>query len=527
MRWARKLALALLAFLPTLAPSASYGITLEVLPATEAYDLTSTKLREIAPRLENPHRVRWTIDPSLGITGLEGVDLQPQRQEVGDTRAFGAKITSVVVHSAAHLRASEAYYRPLAEFSCGSAPDARFATREGALGSARRAVKDWQALVRASVPRLEARIKAVRGEFAEVAIRKAGSEFELWRENVLDAWDKKLRQSDGLRAEWAAYAKARGCGAARAGKATPVLSWMEQAAEPRPLALAPLARGSTRRWDRAVSIRMEVNVGGTELNGVFLFDPSVAITQVSPVWLQSQGIIANWLADGRSSLARVDGARIAGVHFPLSIVDIKNTEERFVPPEYAAVCCDGVIGRDVIRNFAWEYRPASPPESPTAVPSLAIWARGTLPPLDPKTAKPEPGTAAVEDPAWKLQEAAVDAQGRVPLGDMNSPWILDLSRGTLAVPAQPRKLPPNRIRVVYAYDRAERLARVVSVAPSKPALPRELAPGAWITEIMGYPIGRFDTWEVMRFLNTLEVPVAVEGRRGSLEFTAIVPPRAP
>jgi hypothetical protein len=138
-------------------------------------------------------------------------------------------------------------------------------------------------------------------------------------------------------------------------------------------------------WNGLFSIRTTVGIAGRNLNGRFLVDSSAQTSQISPEWLEAQGIQPALIYASKSSVepvqrsgiwqstrrlarrVRVDRVEVSGLSLPLREFLLAETQF-FNPPETVGSCCDGVLGLDFLRLYPMEFRGSSPPE-------IQIWPR--------------------------------------------------------------------------------------------------------------------------------------------------------
>lgn len=130
-----------------------------------------------------------------------------------------------------------------------------------------------------------------------------------------------------------------------------------------------LARAPVRRWDGLFTVRLNVTIGNKTLNGRFLVDPKFPASIMSPVWLESQGILPLWIErtspaskhkakTGVVNAVELSGTLITALSFLIRSTDI------FVPPEVVEPCCNGVLGTDFLKKHIVEF---------TMDPELKLW----------------------------------------------------------------------------------------------------------------------------------------------------------
>jgi len=231
-------------------------------------------------------------------------------------------------------------------------------------------------------------LKRVSANTPEIALLLGRYVFDGWLRETDTLW-RSVGRAAGAMAEWSLYqAEADTQGVCRK-KDGPLFSarnnWMswESMMEPPP-SLPPstpmsgaklLARAPARLWNGLFSVRISVSIGNRNLVGRFLLDSGARVSLISPLWLESQGVVpflleipaspqerVNWTQDGQlARRARVDRAEMSGYKLPFREFLVHDTEY-FTPPENASTCCDGVLGLDFFRHVVAEFVPGPHPE---------------------------------------------------------------------------------------------------------------------------------------------------------------------
>jgi hypothetical protein len=343
--------------------------------------LTTDRIGTLDPTEPNPHRQRWVLERHVELKGL-----RPETRAEG---RHGVRIEGVESLAKGWTRGPGPWYRPLADFGCAARPDPYFATVEGTRMAAEAGAKRWDELLRQSRDQLRILLSRVVAATPGLALLDANQALADWVATLDRQW--RAESLSAVRAEeWKTYlasAKEKGLCPGQ-GKKKAALSWRD-VMEPPPAPLAPgtgttqiLARAPARRWNGMYSVRVTVRVGATRsLSGQFLVDTSAPRTIFDPDWLKGQGVLPTWLeipraapeiatfAGGRSLARRahVESIELAGYRLPINEVLLRDTEI-FSPPDHLAVCCDGVLGMDVLRRVVAEFRTRPPAE-------LILWPR--------------------------------------------------------------------------------------------------------------------------------------------------------
>ncbi len=337
--------------------------------------MTTESVWVLEPRELNPHRQRWFFDQTTSLMGLEAVGGAPGtwRVRARQLRSFGE----------VHVRGPGRSYSDLQKFSCQPEPDSWFATREGAEEAGQAAAKLWDEALGREKARLQLQLERISAASQAAALEAGQRVFKDWLTGVEADWRGEVR-SRARMAEWRFYLKAaqragicklqEGKRRADVAPQAPAPTWREMIDKPgvNP-AREVVARAPARLWGGMYSIRLSMNFGSHSLTGQFLIDSGSAVSLVSPAWLQSQGINPVLLERPLASPQRVSwsgGSGLAKRALPLqvSIADYALPQsdfllmdtELFAPPQYAASCCDGILGNDFLRHFAVEFTPGKP-----------------------------------------------------------------------------------------------------------------------------------------------------------------------
>ncbi len=356
------------------------GMALQATYQFKSSDLTTEKIWAIDPSLRNPHLQRWALGRHTELLGL--------KTEARKGKSFGVVGHQVRSASSGYIRGPGPWYRPWEEFDCAAAQaNDWFAQSEGAELAVTKAAELWAKLLRSKLPELEVLLSQVRTQSEALALDRGEQVFRTWIAGVENVW-RKQSEREARADEWTFYREtARASGVCRAVplKAPPPASRMEVVQGEAPSLQKLLARAPARLWNGLFSIRANVSFAGRTLNGRFLVDSTAPTSQVSPEWLDSQGIYPAWIyAPGgsvegvqRSGMwkserplarrVRAERVEVSGLVLPLREFLLTETDF-FNPPENVGSCCDGVLGLDFLSLYPVEFRSVSPPE-------VKIWPR--------------------------------------------------------------------------------------------------------------------------------------------------------
>ena len=354
---------------------------------SEKKPLTTEMIWKLDPLQTNPHRQKWVLSRKTELGGVKAVPLPEKKQTSG--RTWGVKPGYIENILKGYARGPGVWYQPLSELGCNKKPNSWFGTEEGSRWAVAHAADAWATLLAENRIKLSLLLEQVQAPSENDALRRAGFVFKQWLNDLEPEW--KTRVHEKIRQEeWDKYleeAKEAGFCDGKQTEVRGLTSWksiMEPMMGPEPAVTSLLARAPVRFWDGLFTIRVMVNMGGNSLNGRFLIDSALDRTIISPDWIQAQGIPPVWveipkvtslpilwsnLWDGsrRGNRAWIDGLEISGLKVPLQEVLLHETEF-FGPPENVGNCCDGIIGNDVLRMYAVEFRVATPAE-------IRIWPK--------------------------------------------------------------------------------------------------------------------------------------------------------
>ncbi len=345
-------------------------------------DLTTEKVWEIDPTLQNAHLRRWALRRHSEIFGLKA--------DLRKAGVFGVSGKEVQTSAWGYIRGAGPWYRPWDQFECHGKPNAWFSQAEGAEHAVAVAADFWSQVLKENLSDLEFRFAQVQERSAVQALDRGEQIFKAWLKKVEGIW---RQQVDGLvrSEEWKFYRDtAQSIGACRSSQGANVhepflASMMEPVQRERPSSLQLLARAPARLWNGLFSIRANITFAGKTLNGRFLLDSTAPTSQISPSWLESQGIYPAWIyvqgsvPEGvrrsgmwRSSRplarrVRADRVEVSGLNVALDEFLLTETEF-FTQPSSVGSCCDGVLGLDFLRLYPMEFRATSPAE-------VRIWPR--------------------------------------------------------------------------------------------------------------------------------------------------------
>ena len=376
MRGFRTIGAALLIILP-LTSNAAIGSRAVDIPLQSDFEIDPTPMTTdqawmLDSDVQNPQRQRWVVQRQLEIRGLEAFPL--------GKKGFGVRASGLASTVRLHLRGPGPWYRAFEEFPCTKEPQDWFATVSGANLAGMTAADLWIAEIEAARSRLTLAMERMQGDTEEEALGRGQRLYQLWLRGVEQDWRARTFKEVPI-VEWRSYQKtARSEGLCASGREKSVRShprW-EEIMEPPITSKSPpqiLARAPARRWDGLFSIRVIIAVADKRLDGKFLVDTESEQSLISPDWLIAQGVNPRLLGTinaplekivwaGEAKLAKrveVEATFVGDTRIPLTQFYVRQTD-LFERPDNVASCCDGVLGRNFLKNYAVEFRPGSPSE---------------------------------------------------------------------------------------------------------------------------------------------------------------------
>lgn len=332
--------------------------------------MSTDQVLKLDPDVINPQRQRWALERQVEIRGLETFPVNAGKK-------FGVRASGLISTTRLHLRGQGPWYRPISEFPCSKEPQAWFATESGAKLEGESAADLWKTELDSERLKLALAMERMQGDSEEEALAKGKKLFHIWLRGATKVWREQVREK-ARTSEWRSYldtAASEGlCAAGKSGHGgVPWADMMEPAPQDGPNQL--LARAPARRWDGLFSIRVTLVAADKKLDGKFLVDTESEHSLVSPSWLINQGVNPrlielanapmekiNWGGEGK--LARkveVEATIVSGARVPLTQYFVREID-LFDAPDNVASCCDGVLGRNFLRNYAVEFKPAAPSE---------------------------------------------------------------------------------------------------------------------------------------------------------------------
>lgn len=383
--------------------------------------VNTDQIFKLDPELVNPHQARWVLNRKVQLKGMEV-------RQIGRNR-FGVRTEGVDSKASGYVRGEGPWYSPWSEFSCAT-QDENFATPEGARHAVDAAAQNWQDLLKSQLRTLSVKLNQVSGSSAEFALKEGLQIYQAWLRKLEKQWRQKI-DSHVEFAERRFYQKKGAelglCGV-RKKQHPPLRSARALRMEsPPPFPslsegwVKPLARAPVRRWDGLYSVRLNIEIGSQVLNGQFLIDSDTPNSVISSIWLDNEGVIPSLIRNfhippesisvmGTSSVApvaEVDRVTLSGLQLDLSEFHIYDTDF-FLPPQFSAPCCDGVLGADFLRKYVIQFNPGPPNE-------LLIWPReGFSPLVRSEDEKSRTGSELV-NPTWI--ETHINAQGKLVSDD--------------------------------------------------------------------------------------------------------------
>lgn len=547
----------LLMSIPILAgASPDIGLMTNYTPSPEP--LTTADVVKLDPGQPNAYLRRWVLSRTVKLKGLVA-------RRVGKGR-IGVQAQYLEAEAISRLRPPGApWYQDYSHFPCGETqPDPAFATREGTRQIVQQADNLWNRILDARKMRLSILLSQISAPGPLLAKAKAERIFLEWLNRADNEW--RARVSTELRArEWNFYreqarkasvcsATARRVGSGKKHRARRASPAPQPLLEPVVTATSPPApvedpnawpsplssqtpaapsrsisaiRAPARRWEGYFAVRADVLIGDRALNGQFVIDPGAPVSILAPSWLETQGAEAAWLeikeappvrarisaGTSDSGLARaawVQALKVGGTPLDLQRVLIFEAGGIFDEPDFISSCCSGVLGLDVLRQYAVEFNPGPPTE-------VLLWPIGDFqPPGGYVGAEVREITAARggfqvfcrgDEPGAFQAKLCQDPVAAIR--GASFPVILDLAEGRIWYSPAELQAPfydRNRTGVRLAYGFVQGGDRVLRVAglgrtPAARALEREgLRKGMIISEVDGQPATDLDLWQLDRRL---------------------------
>ncbi len=387
--------------------------------------LTTERVWMVDPGEKNPHLQRWAIGRQAQLFGLQA--------EKKDEKKFGVSARQVKASAMGSIRGPGPWYRAWNEYECSGKIGPEFADLQGTERAAAASGDLWTKLLKEKLPELEVFLSRVSAASEAQALDRGEQVFKAWLLVVEDLWREKSKafaRSEEVRYYRETAQVTGNCRSASVDSAPriPRSALMEPVQGSVPKQSKLLARAPARLWNGLFSIRATLTFAGKHLNGRFLVDSSAPTSQISPTWLDAQGIYPAWIYvpnaaaegvqrsgvwQGERSLARkvrAEHVEVSGLSLPLREFLLTETEF-FNPPESVGTCCDGVLGLDFLRLYPMEFLSAAPAE-------VRVWTRE--------------GYRGVEDAPWlELSE--------LPTGEISSECQL--------VPGETAKSPPSATQI--------------------------------------------------------------------------------
>jgi len=374
------------------------------------------------PQLVNPHQARWVLSRKVQLKGMDVRHLGRNR--------FGVHTEGVDSKALGYVRGNGPWYSNWSEFPCATKQNEIFATAEGARHAVDAAAQYWEELVKSQLYALSRKLSEVSGSSPEVALKEGLQIYQAWLRKLEKQWRQK-GDSRVYSAEWHFYQKQAAqsnlCGIRKKVHPPVSLARSFRIESPPPFPslsegwVKPLARAPVRRWDGLYSIRLNIEIGSQVLSGQFLIDSDTPHSVISSIWLENEGVLPSLIRNfhippepisvmGTSDIApvaEVDRVTMSGFPIDLSEFHIYDTDF-FLPPQFTAPCCDGVLGSDFLRKYVVQFNPGPPNE-------FLIWPReGFSPLVRSEDEKSRTGSELV-DPTWI--ETHINPQGKLVSDD--------------------------------------------------------------------------------------------------------------
>ncbi len=338
-----------------------------------ATPLNDSKVTELRPTERNPWRQTWELARRVFPLGLEAKTTAALGMYQGSVQGIRLA-TEVFVRPVEFVR----FHQPLAEACMDARGNTAFHSYEQSLATAEEAARRWEQLLKTELTQLEARIRRETDRDRGVLVARLLQIFSSWTREQDYAYQNALLPSI-RRLEKERLVASLGKQVLRCKGAASLRPPTEADANAITLRTdeAPTTRIPIRWSDGGWVARVSLDYRGkARLNGRFLIDLDTLESEVSPDFLDFQGVP---IARGEwAKRTAVDPLRLffekvtTGTH-ELRLQDLKVTPtERFLPPHASKICCDGVLGWDFFAQYLVEYRPGPFPE-------LLLWKRGVKP----------------------------------------------------------------------------------------------------------------------------------------------------
>lgn len=512
----------------------NFDLPLQSNTETSAEPLTTDLIAKLDPAQPNPHLRRWVVSRSISLP-----DWEDRKLPEGLVGVKGGVINGA---STIYLRPAGPWYDTLAQFPCSEQTfDPVFATADGARAEAEAAAKLWDEMLSSQKFKLGLLISKVAAVNEKSAKSKADRVFQEWVSRLDHEWRARVA-SEVLPRQWKRERKlAEQAGyclktpkspkSKKAKVSLPPTSpevWIAQSASAPVEGQTefPLARAPSRRWQGFFAVRMDVGVSDNSVLGQMLIDPATPRSILSPDWLRSQGMPPEWILipEAQPERVRIEAGAEAGetglgkvTHVGRAIIsDYRLSLSRFLlfetelfdEPEFAAPCCSGILGVDLLRRYVVEFRGGKPtevnlwsaasyhPQSGYEWVEVRENAKGELTPICSARVKAMPGAKKLcQDPRQALRQATATIVFDLPHGRV---WY---SPEELAAPEYKNN---SGLNLEFTYIKGDRSLVVRSIGKGTVAQQLEkkgLKKGMAVTEIDGLPSIDMDLWEINRRLS--------------------------
>ncbi len=345
--------------------SANAFLTLNATTEIDTEALSTKKVWKLDRYEKNPHRKRWVLERNLDLLGLKYENYQVRAEQL---------VSKTVIH----VRQEEKWYRNIEDFPCTYKPVSWFATRARTLKIAKKAAMLWEKRVKINQSALEVILKQTSDSNKKDAIERVQKKIKQWFVRMDQKWREDFPQL--LREqEWDDYiAEARRKKICRGfhsrRKEDLEFDWKKLISTPKHKKTELLARAPAKRWEGAYSIKTSLKVGKYELSGRFLIDPSVEESLIDPAFLVRQGVplgqLTNHLIPNKKirwgdrfffgKWFSAEQFKIAGVSMDQGVFWMMDTKI-YRGPNHLGVCCDGVLGLNFLRKYAFKFLPDQAP----------------------------------------------------------------------------------------------------------------------------------------------------------------------